>query len=57
MLNVEALYQPGCFVSEMGIFSKAVKPFQMGNNHPMLITRKNEITQHQNAVLSGRSRP
>lgn len=46
MLNVEALYQRACFVSEMDFFSEAVKPFQMGNNHPILITTKNEITQH-----------
>lgn len=46
MLNVQALYQQACFVSEMTVFSQAVKPFQMGNNHPIVITTKNEITQH-----------
>jgi len=46
MLNVEALYQQACFVSEMDFFSEAVKPFQMGNNHLVLITTKNEMTEH-----------
>lgn len=65
LCDVAAVYQQASFVSEMKVFSEAVKHYQMENNYPILISTKRirlyyknkNRNQHKNADLSGRSHP